>query len=100
MNDISTTAPITMRRLILSRPSFPRLEIGPSLAAMCSLVGDALTLAYVTPYTSLRRQPQAIAAYLMRSYGRGATALTAPSTMAGLVAGVSFMYLTAMLVKV
>ncbi|MFU0503808.1 ZIP family metal transporter [Pseudaminobacter sp. NGMCC 1.201702] len=42
-----------------------------------------------------------VMAYLMRSDGRGpAAALTAPATMAGLAAGVSFMYLTAMLVKV
>ncbi|TIL25109.1 MAG: metal transporter, partial [Mesorhizobium sp.] len=41
-----------------------------------------------------------VTAYLMRSDGRGPAALTAPATMAGLAAGVSFMYVTAMLVKV
>jgi len=53
-------------------------------------VGDALTLAYVTPYTSLRRQPQVTTADITRSDGRGAAALTAPSTIAGLVAGASW----------
>ena len=54
MIDMSTTAPITIRRFKLPRPSFPRLEIGASLDAMFSLVGDALNMAYVAP----RRQPQ------------------------------------------
>ncbi|ANT53574.1 hypothetical protein [Mesorhizobium amorphae] len=56
MTDISTAAPTTVRRLNLPRLSFPRLEIGASLAAM----GDALNMAYVAPYTSLRRQPQVL----------------------------------------
>ena len=60
MTDISTTAPITIRRLNLPRLSFPRLEIGASLAAISGLVGDALNMAYVDPYTSLRRQPQIV----------------------------------------
>ena len=58
MTDMSTTAPITIRRFKLPRPSFPRLEIGASLAAIFSLVGDALRMAYVAPYASLRRQPE------------------------------------------
>ena len=61
MTDISTTAPITIRRLVLARLSFPRLEIGASLAVMSGLMGDALNMAYVAPYTSLRRQPQVVA---------------------------------------
>lgn len=60
MTDIATDAPITIRRLNLLPRRFPRLEIGASLAAMSSLVGDALNLAYVAPYTSLRRQPQVV----------------------------------------
>jgi hypothetical protein len=58
MTDIPTTAAITVRRLIRLRPSFPRLEIGASLAAIFGLVGDALKMAYVAPYTSRRRQPE------------------------------------------
>jgi len=58
MTDMSTTAPITIRRFKLPRPSFTRLEIGASLDAMFSLVGDALNMAYVAPYTGPRRQPQ------------------------------------------
>ena len=40
------------------------------------------------------------AAYLMRSDGRGSSALTSPATIAGLACGSAFMYITAMLVKV
>jgi hypothetical protein len=58
MTDISTTAPITIRRLSLPRLCFPKLETGASLAAIPGLVSDALNMAYVAPYTSLRRQPQ------------------------------------------
>jgi hypothetical protein len=60
MTDISTKAPITIRRFSLPRLSFPRLEIGASLAAISGLVGDALSMAYVAPYTSLRRRPQVV----------------------------------------
>ena len=60
MTDISTTAPITVRRLNLPRLSFPRLGIGASLAAISGLVGDAFNMAYVDPYTSLRRRPQVV----------------------------------------
>jgi hypothetical protein len=60
MTDISTTIAITIRRFNLPRPSCPRLEIGASLAAMSSMVGDALNMAYVAPYTSLRRQPHVV----------------------------------------
>ena len=60
MTDISTTAPITIRRLNLPRLSFPRLGIGASLAAISGLVGDALKMAYVDPYTNLRRQPRVV----------------------------------------
>jgi hypothetical protein len=58
MADISAKAPITTRRLSLPRPSFPRLEFGASLREIFSLWNDALKLAYMDPYTSLRRQPQ------------------------------------------
>ena len=60
MTDISTNAPITIRRLNLPRPSFPKLGIGASLAAISSLVGDALKMAYVEPYTIHRRRPQVV----------------------------------------
>lgn len=60
MTDISTAARITVRRLNLPRLSFPRLEIGASLAAISGLVGNALDMAYVDPYTRLRRQPQVL----------------------------------------
>jgi hypothetical protein len=58
MTDISTTTAITVRRLVGLRPSFPRLKIGASLAAIFGLVGDALKMAYVAPYTS--RQPHVV----------------------------------------
>jgi len=60
MTHISTIAQITIRRLNLPRLSFPRLGIGASLAAISGLVGDALYMAHVDPYTSLRRQLPAV----------------------------------------
>lgn len=60
MTDISTTAPNTIRRLNLPWLSFPRPAIGASLAAIPGLVGDAFKMAYVDPYTSLRRQMPAV----------------------------------------
>jgi len=56
MTDISTIAPIIIRRLNVPRLSFPRLGIGASFAAISGLVGDALNMAYVDPYTSFRPQ--------------------------------------------
>jgi hypothetical protein len=55
MADVSTTAPI--RRLKLPRPSFPRLAIGTTLNAIFGVMGDAFKMAYLAPYTGLRRQP-------------------------------------------
>ena len=60
MTDISTTAPIAIRRLSLPRLSFPRLELGASLSEIFGLWNDALNMAYVAPYASLRRQPQTV----------------------------------------
>jgi hypothetical protein len=60
MADISTTTPITIRRLKLPRLSFRRLAIGASLNAIAGLMGDAVNMAYVAPYTSLRRQGQIV----------------------------------------
>ena len=60
MTDISTTIAITIRCFNLPRPSCPRLEIGASLAAISGLVGNALNMAYVVPYTSLRRHSQVV----------------------------------------
>ncbi|RUW72571.1 MULTISPECIES: hypothetical protein [unclassified Mesorhizobium] len=60
MAEISTTTPITIRRLSLPRPDFPRLAIGALLAAMSNLVGDALNMAYVAPYSSRVGRPRAV----------------------------------------
>ncbi|MDQ6433649.1 hypothetical protein RB623_06250 [Mesorhizobium sp. LHD-90] len=54
MTDISADAPITVRRSDLQQPSIPMLRIGASLAAISALLGDALKMAYVDPYTSHR----------------------------------------------
>ncbi|MDG4880138.1 hypothetical protein [Mesorhizobium sp. WSM4884] len=59
MADIPITAPTAGRRLNLLRLGFPRLAIGASLSAMTSLMGDALKLAYVDPYVSVRREAPA-----------------------------------------
>jgi len=60
MTPISTTAPVTLRRFNIARISFPRREICASFAAIWNLYRDALNMAYVAPYTSLRRQPQVV----------------------------------------
>jgi hypothetical protein len=60
MTDISTIAPITIRRLNLPQLSSSRLGIGASLAAIAGLVGDALNMVYVAPYTSLAGQSRVV----------------------------------------
>lgn len=59
MTDFPATAPITIRRLSLPRPSFPRLGIGVLLIEAIALVGDAFSMACVAPYARLHRPPQA-----------------------------------------
>ena len=60
MTDIIPTAPISIRCFSLPRLSLPRIGIGASLDAIAGLLGHALNLAYVDPYTSLQRQPPVI----------------------------------------
>jgi len=60
MTDVSTKAPITIRRHNLPRPSLPKLAIGASLATISGLVADALKMVYVEPYTIHRRRPQVV----------------------------------------
>ena len=57
MTDIFTTAPISIPRFGLPRPSLPTIGICASLAAIARLIGDALNLAYVDPYAGGRQQP-------------------------------------------
>jgi zinc transporter ZupT len=66
------------------------LAYAPQWSALALAVGAGAILQVIVEVT----------AYLMRSDGRGRGALTTPATMAGLAAGVAFMYVTAMLVKV
>ncbi|MEQ1954052.1 hypothetical protein [Mesorhizobium sp. CN2-181] len=58
MTDIPGIAPIVIRRPDLQRLKIPMLKIGASLAAMFGLLGDAINMAYVEPYTIHRRRPQ------------------------------------------
>jgi hypothetical protein len=60
MADISTNDPIAIRRLSLPRLRFPRLELGASLSEIFGLWNDAINMAYVAPYASIRRQPQTV----------------------------------------
>ncbi|MDK1378509.1 MULTISPECIES: metal transporter [unclassified Sinorhizobium] len=99
--------------------SAPLLKKRPALWAFAALAllagGPAVvglwigSLAYAPQWSALALSVGAgailqvmveVAAYLMRSDGRGTTALLAPATVAGLTTGVAFMYGTAMLVKV
>lgn len=59
MADISTQAPITLRRSNVRQPVVPALKLGSSLAAMVRLVAGAFTMAYVDPYAGHGRPPQA-----------------------------------------
>lgn len=60
MTDISKPAPIASSRSSPRRLSIPRLGIGTSLAAMFTLLGDAIKMAYVEPYTVHRRRPRGV----------------------------------------
>ncbi|WP_119389209.1 hypothetical protein [Taklimakanibacter lacteus] len=55
MTDLSTAAPIRIRRPGLKRPGLPGLAIGASLTGLLRLMGDAFRLAYVTPYAGPHR---------------------------------------------
>jgi hypothetical protein len=60
MTDIISTAPIPIRY-----PSPPRLRlrsigVGAALGAIAGLLGQALNLAYVVPYSRLQRKPTVI----------------------------------------
>jgi zinc transporter, ZIP family len=102
---IGISAPILKKRpplwtfaalaLLAGGPAVVGLWIGslayaPQWSALALAVGAGAILQVIVEVT----------AYLMRLDGRGQAALTAPATMAGLAAGVAFMYVTAMLVKV
>jgi hypothetical protein len=56
MTDISATAPIPLRRLKLPRIVLPGPAIGATLEAITLLIGNALDMAYVQPYSSLSRR--------------------------------------------
>jgi hypothetical protein len=60
MADISTNAPTAVRRLSLPRLRFPRLGFGASLSEIFGLWNDAINMAYMAPYASIRRQPQTV----------------------------------------
>jgi hypothetical protein len=60
MTDISTAAPIKVRRFSLPRLGFPRPGTGAALTGMFGLINDAFRMAYVDPYTSLHRRPQSV----------------------------------------
>ena len=60
MADISTVPPKAIRRSNLQRLNISMLGIGASLAAICSVMSDALKMAYVEPYTTHRRRPQVV----------------------------------------
>lgn len=60
MSDISSTAPISIRRSSLPRLTIPRIGVGAALGAIAGLFGHALNLAYVYPYASLGREPPVI----------------------------------------
>jgi hypothetical protein len=60
MTDISTTTATNIRQVDLPQQGRPRRTVGASLGAFFGLIGDAYKMAYVDPYTGLRRQLQTI----------------------------------------
>ena len=60
MIDISTVAPIAVRRSSLRRLNIPAIRIGAPLFAISVLLGDAFKMAYVDPFISDRRRPQVV----------------------------------------
>lgn len=60
MTDISGTIPTTIRHFKLPRLVLPWLAIGASFDAINLLIGNALNMAYVEPYSSLRRREQIV----------------------------------------
>ena len=58
MTDIPTIAPLAIRRSDAQRPSIPTLRIAAPLAAMFVLLGNAFSMAYVSPYSKDGRRPQ------------------------------------------
>ena len=60
MADISTRAPIAVRRSNLQRLNIPTFRVAASLAALSVLLGDAFKMAYVDPYIGRSRQPQVV----------------------------------------
>lgn len=65
------------------------LAYAPQWSALALAVGGGAILQVIVE----------VLAYLLRSAGEGSRTLVAPSTVAGLAAGVGFMFVTAMLVK-
>ncbi|WP_137931365.1 hypothetical protein [Mesorhizobium comanense] len=60
MTDMPTSAPITSRHSNLQRLSVPVHRIAASLIAMSAVLGAALKMAYVEPYTGQGRRPRAL----------------------------------------
>jgi hypothetical protein len=60
MTDIISTAPTSIHRSSLPRPSLPKIGVGAALGTIAGLVGNAFNLAYVDPYGSLQRKPPII----------------------------------------
>lgn len=59
MTDITTTAPISVRRPSLPAVSMPRFGIGRALAALCQGFGQAVRMAYIDPYRVSQTGPVA-----------------------------------------
>jgi hypothetical protein len=58
MTEMSVFATNAVRRSNSLRLKISTLRIGASLASLFALLGDALTMAYVEPYTTHRRTPK------------------------------------------
>lgn len=60
MTDITTTTQIHIHRFSAARSNVRGVGISASLEAITRLIGDAFTLAYLGPYTSMRHQSQVV----------------------------------------
>jgi hypothetical protein len=59
MTNLISTASIAFPRYGLPHLKLPKLGVGAAIATLARAIGQALEMAYVTPYQTTRRPPSA-----------------------------------------
>lgn len=60
MTDLTTNAPVIIRRPVFGSLKLPNLDIGRALGRILEAYGRALDLAYVQPYTLDKSEPPVV----------------------------------------